>query len=116
MGDNTASSVFFFKPLRERLFKEKGIELAVDEIWTPPLADATPVAQKLHSGQPDIVFYSATSLPDSIQVLQKVKEFGLRIPFIGAGAWLVTPEYIKAVGKEALEGVMATTGAHPLKG
>jgi branched-chain amino acid transport system substrate-binding protein len=116
VGDNTASSVFFFKPLRERLLREKGIELVVDEIWTPPLADATPVAQKLRSGQPDIIFYSATSLPDSIQVLQKVKEFGLRIPFIGAGAWLVTPEYIKAVGKEALEGVMATTGAHPLKG
>ncbi len=116
VGDNTASSVFFFKPLREKLLREKGIELVVDEIWTPPLADATPVAQKLRSGQPDIVFYSATSMPDSIQVLQKVKEFGLRIPFIGAGAWLVTPEYIKAVGKEALEGVMATTGAHPLKG
>lgn len=116
VGDNTASSVFFFKPLREKLFKDKGIELAADEIWTPPLADATSVAQKLRSTQPDIVFYSATSMPDSIQVLQKVKEFGLKTPFVGAGAWLVTSDYVKAVGKELLDNVMATTAAHPLKG
>ena len=77
VGDNTAASVFFFKPLREKLLQEKGIELVVDEIWTPPLPDATPVVQKLRSIQPDIVFFSATALPDSIQVLQKVKEFGL---------------------------------------
>ena len=37
VGDNTAATVFFFKPLREKLLKAKGIELVVDEVWTPPL-------------------------------------------------------------------------------
>jgi branched-chain amino acid transport system substrate-binding protein len=116
VGDNTAATVFFFKPLREKLFKAKGIELVVDEIWTPPLADATAIVQKLRSTQPDIVFYGATNFPDSIQVLQKVKEFGLKMPIQGVGAWLVTPEYVKTVGKELLDNIMTVTASHPLKG
>ncbi|HXH83984.1 MAG TPA: ABC transporter substrate-binding protein [Candidatus Tectomicrobia bacterium] len=116
VGDNTAASVFFFKPLREKLLKEKGIELVVDEVWTPPLADATPVVQKVRSTQPDIIFFSATALPDSIQVLQKTKEFGLRIPIMGNGVWLLMPETVQAVGKDLIEGVMSTVAAHPLKG
>jgi branched-chain amino acid transport system substrate-binding protein len=116
VGDNTAATVFFFKPLREKLLKAKGIEVVVDEIWTPPLADATAIAQKLRSAQPDIVFYGATNFPDSTQVLQKVKEFGLRMPIQGVGAWLVTPEYVTTVGKELLDNIMTVTAAHPLKG
>src|SRR2546423_7093846 len=53
VGDNTAATVFFFKPLREKLLKAKGIEIVVDEIWTPPLADATAIVQKIRSTQPD---------------------------------------------------------------
>src|SRR5437870_7171644 len=95
VGDNTAATVFFFKPLREKLLAAKGIELVVDEVWTPPLADATAIVQKLRATQPDIVFYGATNFPDSIQVLQKVKEFSVKSPIQGVGAWLVTPEYVK---------------------
>src|SRR5437667_906220 len=116
VGDNTAATVFFFKPLREKLLAAKGIELVVDEVWTPPLADATAIAQKLRATQPDIVFYGATNFPDSIQVLQKVKEFGVKSPIQGVGAWLVTPEYVKAVGPELLDSIKAVVAAHPLKG
>jgi ABC-type branched-subunit amino acid transport system substrate-binding protein len=91
VGDNTAASMFFYKPLREKLLAAKGIELVVDDVWTPPLADATSIVQKLRSAQADIVFYGATNFPDSIQVLQKVKEFGVKSPIQGVGAWLVTP-------------------------
>src|SRR6266403_3176689 len=116
VGDNTAATVFFFKPLREKLLAAKGIELVVDEVWTPPLADATAIAQKLRATQPDIVFYGATNFPDSIQVLQKVKEFGVKSPIQGVGAWLVTPEYVKAVGPELLDSIKTVVAAHPLKG
>src|SRR5688500_865885 len=47
VGDNTAATVFFFKPLREKLLKAKGIEIVVDEVWTPPLGDATAIVQKI---------------------------------------------------------------------
>ena len=116
VGDNTAATVFFFKPLREKLLAAKGIELVVDEVWTPPLADATSIVQKIRATQPDLVFYGATNFPDSIQVLQKVKEFGLKIHIQGVGAWLVTPEYVKTVGKELLDNIQTVVAAHPLKG
>jgi branched-chain amino acid transport system substrate-binding protein len=116
VGDNTAATVFFFKPLREKLLKAKGIDIVVDEVWTPPLADATAIVQKVRSTQPDIVFYGATNFPDSIQVLQKVKEFNVKVPIMGVGAWLVTPEYVTTVGKELLDNIMTVVAAHPLKG
>src|SRR5207253_11164133 len=116
VGDNTAATVFFFKPLREKLLKAKGIEIVVDEIWTPPLADATAIAQKLRATQPDIVFYGATNFPDSIQVLQKVKEFGVKSPIQGVGAWLATPEYVKTLGKEMLDSIQTVVATHPMKG
>jgi branched-chain amino acid transport system substrate-binding protein len=116
VGDNTAATVFFFKPLREKLLAAKGIELVADEVWTPPLADATSIVQKLRATQPDIVFYGATNFPDSVQVLQKVKEFGLKTAIQGVGAWLVTPEYVKTIGKETLNGIQTVVAAHPLKG
>ena len=116
VGDNTAATVFFFKPLREKLLAAKSIELVVDEVWTPPLADATAIVQKLRSTQPDIMFYGGTNFPDSIQVLQKIKEFGVKTPIQGVGAWLVTPEYVKTVGKELLDNIQTVVAAHPLKG
>jgi branched-chain amino acid transport system substrate-binding protein len=116
VGDNTAATVFFFKPLREKLLAAKGVELVVDEVWTPPLADATAIVQKLRATQPDIMFYGGTNFPDSIQVLQKVKEFGVKTPIQGVGAWLVTPEYVKAVGKELLDNIQTVVAAHPMKG
>jgi branched-chain amino acid transport system substrate-binding protein len=116
VGDNTAATVFFFKPLREKLLKAKGIEVVVDEVWTPPLADATAIVQKLRATSPDIMFYGATNFPDSIQVLQKIKEFGVKTPIQGVGAWLVTPEYVQAVGAELLDNIKTVVAAHPLKG
>src|SRR5213083_1064113 len=101
VGDNTAASMFFYKPLREKLLAAKGIELVVDDVWTPPLADATAIVQKLRSTQPDIVFYGATNFPDSIQ---------------GVGAWLVTPEYVKTVGKDVLDNIQTVVASHPMKG
>jgi branched-chain amino acid transport system substrate-binding protein len=100
VGDNTAATVFFFKPLREKLLKAKGIEIVVDEVWTPPLADATAIVQKLRATQPDVVFYGATNFPDSIQVLQKVKEFGVKSP----------------IHPELLDSIKTVVAAHPLKG
>src|SRR5437588_3712524 len=116
VGDNTAATVFFFKPLREKLLQAKGIELVVDEVWTPPLPDATSIVQKLRATQPDLVFYGATNFPDSIQVLQKVKEFGVKAPIQGVGAWLVTPEYVKTLGKEMLDSIQTAVATHPMKG
>ncbi len=41
--DNTAASVAFAKPMREGELEKLGLKLLVDETFTPPLSDCTPL-------------------------------------------------------------------------
>ena len=41
ISDGTAASQAFVKPLREGGFEKLGVKVVVDEVFTPPLSDAT---------------------------------------------------------------------------
>ncbi|HEY1411267.1 MAG TPA: ABC transporter substrate-binding protein, partial [Rhodopila sp.] len=41
ISDNTASSVSFLKPIRAHVLADLGLTAVVDEVFTPPLTDAT---------------------------------------------------------------------------
>src|SRR5262245_63512892 len=101
--DNTAAPVSFAKPMRERGLEKLGLKLVVDEIFTPPLADATSIIQRVRSARPDILIMLATNIPDDKLLLEKLNEFGMgkgRLPVIGNGAHIGAPELLKTVGKE----------------
>ncbi len=51
IGDNTASSVSFMKPLRDHATKDLSLTIITDEVYTPPLADAVLNAIELLSRQ-----------------------------------------------------------------
>lgn len=109
IGDNTASPVSFLKPMREGAFQKLSIKLVVDEIFTPPLSDATSVVQKLRSARPEAVLFVPTNIPDGKLVLEKMNEMGLgrgRIPLISNGAPMGAPEMLKVVGKDLMEGML----------
>src|SRR2546423_1094148 len=53
--DNTASPVSFAKPLREGGLERLGVKLVVDQIFTPPLSDATPLIEKVRAARPDFL-------------------------------------------------------------
>jgi branched-chain amino acid transport system substrate-binding protein len=60
-----------------------------------------------------------TSVPDDKLLLEKINEFNLgggRMPIIGSGAHLGTPELLTNVGAELLEGVMTVVGNWGAKG
>lgn len=117
VGDNTASSTFTFEPLRNEYIPQKNdVDLVVDKVWTPTLSDATPIVRALKQQQPDMMFFSATAFPDSLAILRKMNELNVRLPTIGIGAWLTLPSYVKNIGPKLTEGIMAVSGAHPLKG
>ena len=52
IGDNTASPMSFLKPMREGGLEKLGVKLAMDEIFTPPLAD--PMGHGLALMYPDV--------------------------------------------------------------
>jgi branched-chain amino acid transport system substrate-binding protein len=108
--DNTASPVAFTKPMREGGFDKLGLKLVVDEIYTPPLSDATPLIQKVRNARPDILLMLTTNIPDTKLILEKLNEMGLgrgRIPVLGNGGHMGAPELLNVVGKDLLQGVMA---------
>ena len=108
--DNTAASVSFVKPMRDHQFYKLGLKLVVDETFTPPLANATPLIQKVRSARPDLLILLPTVISDAKLLLEKMNEFGLghgKLPTIANGAAILDPDLRTNMNIEQLEGVMA---------
>jgi branched-chain amino acid transport system substrate-binding protein len=117
--DNTAAPVSFAKPMREGGIAKLGLKLVVDETFTPPLSDATPLIQKVRSSRPDFLLLLPTAIPDDKMCLEKLHEFGLgrgRVPVISNGAHIGAPDMLKNLGKDLLEGVMTIVANWGAKG
>ena len=119
IGDNTASPVFFLKPLREGGLAKAGMKVVMDETYTPPLSDATPLIQKVRSTRPDVLFFVSTTISDLKLGLEKMNEFRLGkgvVPVIANGAHMGAPEVLKNVPPELLEGLMFVVADWNMKG
>jgi branched-chain amino acid transport system substrate-binding protein len=117
--DNTAASVASVKPMKERLLESLGIKLVVDETFTPPLSDATPLVQRLRTAKPDILFFLPTVISDAKLMLEKMNEFGLgqgRLPTVSFGIAIAEPDLLKTVSPDLVQGVMAVVGNWGSKG
>jgi branched-chain amino acid transport system substrate-binding protein len=118
VGDNSASSVSFLKPIRDHVLKNLNLTLVADEIYTPPLADATTIVQKLRSGKPDFVLLQSTNVGDDKLLVEKFAEYGLtakKMPLIGGGGHWAAPELVKLTAPENLEGVIVALADWPGK-
>ena len=108
--DNTAASVSFVKPIKETQLAKLGLELVVDEVFTPPLANATPLIQRVRSKRPDMLLLLPTAIPDAKLLLEKMNEFGIgkgKMPTISNGAAILDPDLLTNMNVEQLEGVMS---------
>ncbi|WP_428486919.1 ABC transporter substrate-binding protein [Rhodopila sp.] len=118
IGDNTAASVSFMKPIHDHVVKDLGMTIVADEVFTPPLTDATTMIQHIRSGRPDLVLLQTTNVPDDKLLADKFAEFNLRsdrLPKIGNGGAFAVPELLNVVGAENLEGIMVGLANWPGK-
>jgi branched-chain amino acid transport system substrate-binding protein len=107
--DNTPSPQSFSKPIREGGLAKFGMTLVVDEVFTPPLADATPIVQRLRSARPDLLIFLPTAISDIKLVLEKMNELGLtrnRLPVIANGSPMGAADLLKIAGRDTMEGLM----------
>jgi len=114
--DNTAASVAFVKPIKDHQLSKLGLELVVDEVFTPPLANATPLIQKVRSKRPDLLLLLPTAISDAKLLLEKMNEFGLgkgRLPTISNGAAILDPDLRNNMNVAQLEGVMSVVANWP---
>jgi branched-chain amino acid transport system substrate-binding protein len=119
IGDNSASPIAFLKPMREGGLEKLGMKVVMDETYTPPLSDATPLVQKIRSTRPEFLLFISSTISDLKLGLEKMNEFRLAkgaIPVIGNGAHMGAPEVLKNVPADLLEGVMFIVANWGLKG
>ncbi len=118
IGDNTAASVSFRKPIEGHILKDEGLKAVVDETYTPPLADATTLVQPVRSARPDFVLLLSTNVPDDKLLADTFSEYGMtatKLPLIGNGGHWGTPELLKTTGAEILQGIMVGLANWPGK-
>jgi branched-chain amino acid transport system substrate-binding protein len=98
--------------------KDLGLTIVADEIYTPPLADATTLVQKIRSGRPDFIVFQSTNVGDDKLLLDKFAERGITastVPLVGGGGHWTVPELMKVAGKEHLEGMIVGLANWPGK-
>jgi branched-chain amino acid transport system substrate-binding protein len=118
IGDNTASSVSFMKTIRGKAATDLGLTLVADEVYTPPLTDATTMVQHIRSTRPDFVGFQSTNVPDDKLLVDKFAEFNMksdRMPKIGGGGHWAVPELLNVAGADNLEGVLVGLANWPGK-
>jgi branched-chain amino acid transport system substrate-binding protein len=118
--DNTAASEAFVKPFFETdILQEYGLELIINEVFTPPLSNATSLIQHVRAGHPDLLLLLPTALSDTKILLEKMYEFGLGrglIPTISNGAAMGDPDLSANMPDFLLEGVMSIVANWSTKG
>ena len=117
--DNTATSVATAKALKEKLFAQEGLQLVVEEVWTPPLADATSLVQKVRSARPDLLLFMPNAISDAKLGLEKINEFGLgqgKIPTVSFSITIAEPDMLQSVSPEVVQGIMTIVANWGSKG
>src|SRR5579872_364300 len=118
LGDNTAASVSFYKPLHDHVLKNQNLNLVSDQVYTPPLTDATSLIQGIRSTRPDFVLVQSTNVPDDKLLVDKFAEFNMtasKMPLVGGGGHWDVPELLKVAGADNLEGVIVGLANWPGK-
>ena len=109
--DSTAASVAFVKPIKEGgTLDALGLDLVVDETFTPPLANATPLIQRVRASRPDLFLLLPTAVSDTKLLIEKMNEFALgrgRLPTVSNGSAMGDPDLAANMPAELLEGVMS---------
>jgi len=114
--DNTAASIASVKAMKDGLLDSVGLKLVVDQVFTPPLSDATPLVQQLRAKRPDLLFFLPTVISDAKLLLEKMSEFGLHIPTISFGIAIAEPDVLNTVGPDLIDGVMSAVASWGSKG
>ena len=109
VGDNTAASVSFLKPIRGHILKDEKLTAVVDKIYTPPLSDASTLVQPVRAAHPDFVMLLSTNGGDDKMLADTFAQYGMpatKMPLIGNGGHWAVPEMLKTTGANILQDIM----------
>nr|WP_224405046.1 ABC transporter substrate-binding protein [Afifella sp. IM 167] len=114
--DNTAASVASVKAMKEGLLDKVGLDLVFEEVFTPPLVDASSLVQQLRARRPDLLFFLPTVISDAKLILEKMNEFNVKIPTISFGIAIAEPDVLNTISPDLINGVMSAVANWGAKG
>ena len=117
--DNTASPVSFTKPLRAGGLEKAGPQIDGRRDLHPAAVGCDAAHREGALGQARFPAALTSAMPDCKLVLEKLDEFNLahgKIPLVGNGAPFGSPELLKTIGPELLEGLLFSVANWPMKG
>jgi branched-chain amino acid transport system substrate-binding protein len=112
VGDNTAAAVPAQDSLKAELTKN-GVKIPVQQRWTPPLADASPVADRIQGAGVDAVLIVGFAFNDVSQLVQQLRSRKVNALIAQLGGQSVLPQW-STMGDAAL-GMVGVLGVAPLK-
>lgn len=89
-------------------FRDKGVNVSVEEYYKPGLTDATSISTKILNTKPDLI-YAAGALTDLSLIMKTLRGLGYTGTFLGSGAGYVLSQFNEATG-DAGKGSFATAG------
>lgn len=115
VSDSNAASVAFTQSCKN-ISISKGLEVVMDQVWTSPLSDATPIVTQIKNLDPDFLVFGASTFVDAKLVIDKMQELNYRVPMMSQGSWPMMPPVLEAEGPEPLEGWMTVAATWPRPG
>jgi branched-chain amino acid transport system substrate-binding protein len=106
------------KPIRDHVLKDQHLQAVVDQVYTPPLADATAMVQPIRGAKPDFVLLQSTNNGDDKILIDAFTQYGMpatKLPLVGSGGHWVVPEMLKTTGKDILQDVLVGLANWPGK-
>lgn len=118
LTDNTASSVSFAQAVRQEA-SGLSLRIVMDETFTPPLSDATPLIQRVRQARPEMLIMPITVISDVKLLIEKMNEFGLgrgRVPTIGSGIAMAQSDLLQNIRPAQMEGFITVVGNWDARG
>ena len=112
-ADSTAAPTANIQGLRTS-FPAAGAKVVFSQQWTPPLADAVSLAQKIKTAGPSIVYTGATATDDIINMRKALVAVGVTALDFGTGVPNVSSAVLAGAGS-AVNGYVAELPEAPVK-
>ena len=104
IADDTTASQGAAKAFATGALAAYNIQVAVNESFTPPISDATPIVQRVRSSKPDLILLlPAAGAADVVQFINKFAEFKINIATIAAGNVIASPDMLNLVDGALIE-------------
>ena len=115
VNDGTTPARSYMELLKTQVVPGLNVEVVVDQAFTTPLSDATPLIQRLRTARPNLLVLYSTTTSDLKSIIDKWGEFGLnqKFPIFVPTQTVCRPDLLKSVDASLVDGLLGLTSNWP---